>query len=229
MVLLQSWQHFARPAPESVTYDPSAATFNISLFGNLAAYTIATSEKPSNGLSLSLPLPPSNAKSPIVISALTDPQESISAASQSSRSTLSNGNVFLGYGEISVLKEYGPENFPDGGGDARWSARFGADNLVQSYRGYKQTWTGRPKTRPSLVLVKGGKSGCNTGYVSWNGATEVAAWLVSEGASKDQLKPVGQVAYRGFETSFNSGGAYVQVEAVYADRSKGARSSIVGV
>lgn len=132
----------------------------------------------------------------------------------------------MGYGQISVLKEYGPGKFPNKGGNVRWSARFGADNLVQSYRGYKQVWKGIPATEPDLVVVKGG-SGCNTAYVSWNGATEVVAWIVFEGSSQSQLSRVGQVPFKGFETSFGTGAAYVQVQPLNKDGSKGQVSAVV--
>ena len=38
-------------------------------------------------------------------------------------------------------------------------------------------------------------------YVSWNGATEVAAWQVLAGSSPDKLEPVGSAPRKGFETA----------------------------
>ena len=44
------------------------------------------------------------------------------------------------------------------------------------HRAYRGLWAGTPKTKPTVVR-KGGRL-----YVSWNGATEVAAWQVGEKA-----------------------------------------------
>ena len=117
----------------------------------------------------------------------------------------------MGYGEIAVLKEYGPKS--PSGADVRWTARFGADSLVQSYRGFKSEWHATPTTRPSLVVEKRA-SGCGKGYVSWNGATDVEAWVVYEGASVERLEEVGKVRFRGFETEFGVVEEFVQVAAV---------------
>ena len=109
------------------------------------------------------------------------------------------------------MREYGP-NDPSGS-DVRWTARFGLNNLVQSYRGFKQEWHGTPTTAPDLV-VQTGSDGCATGYVSWNGATDVDAWVVLEGPAADQLVQVSQVEYKGFETEFVVVESCVQVAAV---------------
>ena len=120
---------------------------------------------------------------------------------------------------IAVMREFGS------GGDLRWAARFGPDNVVQSYRGFKQVWHGYPTYPPSLVVEKG-KGGCFIGYVSWNGATDVYAWAVYVGDSVGDLAFVGKVRKRGFETEFQVGGAYVQVAAVDALGRIGLRSRV---
>ena len=107
----------------------------------------------------------------------------------------------------------------------RWTARFGADNLVQSYRSFKQECHGTPTTAPDLV-VDPGSGGCGAGYVSWNGATHVDGWVVFEGPSTDQLAQVGQVGYKGFETEFTVAESCVQVAAVIKSEI-GMRSNVV--
>ncbi len=114
----------------------------------------------------------------------------------------------MDYGQIAVLKEYGPNS----NSDIRWTAQFAAPNLVQSYRGFKHVWHATPTTCPDLVVEK--NSTCGVGYVSWNGATEVTAWAVYEGPTNNQLSFVGKVAYKGFETMFTVAGECVQVAAV---------------
>lgn len=110
-----------------------------------------------------------------------------------------------------MMREFGPDN--SSGADLRWSARFGPDNLVQSYRAYKQEWHAKPTTIPSLV-VEADSNGCSIGYVSWNGATDVAAWIIFEGLAEDELKQTGRVGYKGFETKFPVSERCVQVAAV---------------
>lgn len=166
---------------------------------------------PTDGLELKIALPPNKAKPPVVLEYLSDPAAPIYADSQGSTQLLDNGNIFMDFGEIAVLKEFGP-NHPSGN-DVRWTARFGADNLVQSYRGYKQQWHATPKTSPSLVVKSGRANDCPTGYVSWNGATDVSHWKIYEGPTRNSLSYVGQVGYRGFETKFTVGQACVQAVA----------------
>ena len=133
----------------------------------------------------------------------------------------------MDYGQIAVLKEFGPSD--PSGGDVRWTARFGADNLLQSYRGFKTEWHATPSTVPDLVVVESNSStGCTAGYVSWNGATDVEAWAVSEGPALDRLSPVGYVGYMGFETAFTVAEACVQVAAVVG-RLQVAKSNVVCV
>lgn len=129
----------------------------------------------------------------------------------------------MDYGQIPVMKEYGPGD--PSGGDVRWTGRFGVDNLVQSYRGFKTEWQGFPTTSPSLVLGEDG-NGCRAGYVSWNGATNVDEWVIYEGKMEDNLSYAGRIGYKGFETQFIVQYPCVQVAAkVYGEIS--AKSSVV--
>ena len=131
----------------------------------------------------------------------------------------------MGYGQIAILKEYGPNS----NSDVRYTAQFAAPNLVQSYRGFKHEWHATPTTSPDLVVEKA-KNGtaCGKGYVSWNGATDVVGWAVYEGPTKEELKFVGEVGFRGFETMFTVGGegVCVQVKAVMRKR-EGRGSAVV--
>ena len=164
--------------------------------------------EPTKGIELQLTLPPSNDSSPVVTRHLTVASEELYADSQGSYSPLlQGGNQFMGYGQIAVMREYGPA--PDGS-DLRWEARFGAKNVVQSYRAFKQEWHATPATNPDLVVQ------ANVGYVSWNGATDLTAWNVYEGTQGQQLCLAGQVAFGGFETGFNiaKSARCVQVGAV---------------
>lgn len=81
--------------------------------------------------------------------------------------------VLVGYGLNAVFTEF------DANGTVLCDAHFGADTSwergdIQSYRAYKFAWTGLPQTKPSVVLA----SDRAQIYVSWNGATEVAEWML---------------------------------------------------
>lgn len=162
-----------------------------------------------------------------VLKHLSDPSSPIYAIAAGSVTLLPNGNTFIEYGYSPVFKEFAPNGSPD----VLYSARFGVDNLVESYRGFKAEWAGYPKTKPSLFVDKDGGGGCGAGYVSWNGATGVEGWVVFEGDDEGHLERVGTVGYRGFETRFGvrRGGACVQVAAMMKGGKVGSRSDVVCV
>ena len=200
----QKWQHDARP------HHVSKSSINISYFNNDNSASDNGSH-PSTGLVLELSLPPNKSRPPKLLRYLSDPAQVVYAESQGSTQLLPNGNVLLDYGQIPLLKEYGPGPT----GKVRWTARLGLDNRVQSYRGFKQEWHAKPSSSPNLVVKPGNVSdGCATGYVSWNGATDVTAWEIWEGRSKGQLSRVNRVGYRGFETRFVVKGKCAQAVAL---------------
>ena len=90
----------------------------------------------------------------------------------------------------------------------------------ESYRVYRQSWSGRPSTPPAFAAAR--RAGTKTTvYASWNGATEVAAWRVLAGASEGALAPVGTAPRTGFETAIAlpaapAAGSYFEVQALDA-------------
>ena len=118
----------------------------------------------------------------------------LSSGSQGSVQTLSNGDVFVGWGSEPYFSEF------NAGGqllyDAHWHGSY------QSYRAYRSPWTGTPASPPAIAV--GGAASPSapvTVYASWNGATEVASWRVLAGASPTQLQPVASAPKNGFETT----------------------------
>jgi len=91
----------------------------------------------------------------------------------------------LYYGIQPLAIKIGPE------ADVRWSAQFGFPKRVQSYRMFKQRWIGRPETIPDVVVEAG------SGYICWNGATEVSAWVDFEGRDKGSLRRTRRVRRTG--------------------------------
>ena len=192
------WQHDSR------AHNVTDTSFDISYFNNYNSEN-GNGTAPTNGLLLRLPLPPSKDASPELLRHLETPDEEIYAISQGNHQLdLGNGNGFLGYGPIPLMREYGPAN---DGSDLRWEARFGTDNNVLSYRGFKNEWHATPcGWDPVLVVEKDASSAAGCGakaYVSWNGATDVEAWNVYLGGGAVGDAVAGTVAKAGFETVFD--------------------------
>lgn len=120
-----------------------------------------------------------------------DHSPQISADFEGSMQALPDGDVFLGWGELSNFSEdtaSGKQNF-----DAHFTVP------TASYRAYRFPWTGQPPGTPSLANEPGSTGQINL-YASWNGATGVTGWRVLGGAAPGTLKPLGTVAEGGFET-----------------------------
>jgi Arylsulfotransferase (ASST) len=113
------------------------------------------------------------------------------AGSQGDTQALAGGSWMVGWGEEPWMTEYGS------GGQVLFDAHLPAH--WESYRVYRQAWSGRPSTPPAFALSRAGSKA--TVYASWNGATEVASWRVLAGSTTAALAPVGSAARAGFETA----------------------------
>jgi hypothetical protein len=101
------------------------------------------------------------------------------AVDQGNAQRLPDGHFLVGWGHQPYVTEFSAL------GRTLFDLRFGQGS--DSYRAFRFPWLGRPLDRPAVV-VEG-----RTAYVSWNGATEVAAWRVAG--------PDLRVRKRGFETA----------------------------
>ncbi|MHB1468524.1 MAG: arylsulfotransferase family protein [Solirubrobacteraceae bacterium] len=129
------------------------------------------------------------------------------AGSQGSVQIESNGNVFVGWGQLPEFSEYSSS------GQLLYEGTF--TNADESYRAYRLPWIGLPSTQPSLAVVNGASG--PEALASWNGATQVVSWQLLAGPSATELKPVGSpVPDTSFQTPFptGSGGPYFAVEAI---------------
>ena len=120
---------------------------------------------------------------------------------------LEDGGVRVGWGTDGSYTEF------DKAGRVRLDARF-ADGSV-SYRALRFELDARPRGRPATWVVQNA-DGTMTIYVSWNGATGVAAWQVVAGKRKDALKPIATRRRTGFETAIGipAMSGYVSVVAL---------------
>jgi hypothetical protein len=148
---------------------------------------------------------------------LTDPSDPIHSVSQGSYQLLSevDSHVFMDYGSISKVKEF------DGDGNVVFSAQFGEDNAVASYRGFRCQWAATPFWNPSVVVDKTDSN--ITVYMSWNGATEYDNWIVysaSDNTTSSTNTKIGSGDRTGFETAVTvdiPSDQYIQVVAQQGD------------
>ena len=147
----------------------------VSIFDNAAA---PAEEPQSRALVLSLDTQRKRAK---LVHAYTHRPERVLSHFLGNVQLLGNGDVFVGWGGSAYVTEF------DRSGSIVFDARLPRGG--QSYRAFRFPWVGRPTDRPALAVRSG------VAYASWNGATEVASWRLTENGS------VGRVAPRsGFET-----------------------------
>jgi arylsulfotransferase ASST len=168
----------------------------LTLFDNEAGPAV---DDQSRGLRLDLDMKSMTAE---VVTEYLPPDDRLSE-SQGNLQQLPNGNVFIGWGSEPNYSEYAA--------DGRLMLDAAMDS-GESYRTYRTPWVAEPSAPPDLVVEDG------TAYVSWNGATEVAAWRFVAGEDAASAEPVATARRTGFETSADVGdAAYVEVEALDAD------------
>jgi hypothetical protein len=198
------WQHDARRLPDGT----------LSLFDNEAGPPMADE---SRGLILELD---EEAGEATVARELVHP-DGVLASSQGNLQMLEDGGAVVGWGSEGRVTEFGPDGtvlF-----DATWAP-------ADSYRVYRLLWTGRPATTPDVVARPLEESDAGAGeddevdvgdvevFVSWNGATEVAEWRITDADAADGEAPLATVPRSGFETRVVVGDVdTVVVEALDAD------------
>ncbi|KAB5578856.1 ASST-domain-containing protein [Coniochaeta sp. 2T2.1] len=114
-----------------------------------------------------------------------------------------SGNAILCWGDTGSFTEVDTET-----GEVALDAGFDDRLDTMLYRVYKSNWTARPLTLPALwtYSLDGPETdnSSTTGYVSWNGATEVRRWKL-HGSAQGGNGPwivVDEVSKQGFETAF---------------------------
>jgi hypothetical protein len=112
------------------------------------------------------------------------------AGSQGNMQTLPGGNWLVGWGQSPYVSEYSPS------GQVLFDAHM--PSTYESYRAYRQAWSGQPTTPPAVAVQRAGSR--VTVYASWNGASTVASWRVLSGPSPASLAPVSAAPRAGFET-----------------------------
>jgi hypothetical protein len=168
-----SWQHDARLHNNGTT---------ISLFDNEAR---AAEDESAGGESCGLVIDvdvEASRRTAKLRHAYCHPHEFLSYSQGNLQIQRDTGNVLIGWGRSAGFTEFSAE------GTVLCDARFGAAawfsfGAVTSYRVFRAEWVGYPSSNPTAVVSSG------IIYVSWNGATEVAAWSV-EGLDLDEDEDV---------------------------------------
>jgi hypothetical protein len=145
----------------------------------------------------------------------------LSAFSQGNAQALKNGDTFVGWGAVGRFSEF------DSNGNLVFDATLPSG--YDSYRAYRDDWDGRPDTPPTANAQLNG-DGTTTVHAIWNGATEVAEWLVLAGPDATSLEPAATVPWNGLDTTvtLNATPAIVEVEALDAHGHLIGESATVG-
>jgi len=187
-----SWQHDARRQPDG----------SISLFDDGSNGTPPPTEDHSRAIVLDVD--EVNFTATLRRAYGHDPL--LSAGSQGSVQALPNGDFLVGWGDQPWFTEYTAD------GDTVLDASM--PNGSFSYRAFRFEWHGRPLDRPTVVAMP--FDGVTTLYASWNGATEIADWVVLGGPAADALSPISTQPWIGFETALtiSSQPAFVAARAL---------------
>jgi hypothetical protein len=188
-----AWQHDARQQPDgTITFFDNGAT--------------PMSHPQSRAIDVRLDVQHMTAT---LVRAYEHPKPLV-AGSQGNVQELANGNLVVGWGEVSYASEFNPA------GQLLFDAHLPA--AYESYRAYRFAWSGQPTGAPAVAYVRSPSAhGGGVVYASWNGATQLASWRVLAGASPTSLAPVGAASRTGFETAISlpaAAGPYAQVQAL---------------
>jgi arylsulfotransferase ASST len=143
------------------------------------------------------------------------------AHSLGSLQMLPNGNVLVGWGSSPFVTEYTRDghvvfdaHLPHGG---------------ENYRALRQPWVGKPVTPPDAVYKR--TEGHPTVYVSWNGATEVASWLLHHGPTQSTIAAGSKTPRHSFETAVPvpTGSKYAYLSALDRHGKELGRSKVIRV
>jgi hypothetical protein len=179
------WQHDARHRPDGT----------ISVFDDGAAWFADNTgrrknESQSRGVVLDID---EGGKVVKLVRSYRHPGRRVLANAMGNFQTLPDGHALIGWGSDPTASEFSA--------DGRLIADTNLGAKHDSYRTYRFPWKGTPTDTPALAAKRDPHTGRSTLYASWNGATDVAHWLVSTGNEASKLRPLGVATRQGFETA----------------------------
>lgn len=157
-----------------------------------------------------------------LVRAYTHPDPPLLAAALGNVQLLANGDVVVGWGTTPYVSQFTQA------GRLLLDLELPAGD--DTYRATRHPFVGRPATPPSVALARL-PSGALRVEVSWNGATQVAAWRARTGPTPAELRPGASAPDAGFQTSFAIArpGRWVAVEAIDAAGHVLGRSRVLAV
>jgi hypothetical protein len=205
-----SWQHNAQPE--------AGQPDTVRIFDNGSNGSPLGLEPQSRIIDVHLDLA---AKTASLVGSVEHP-DGISAPSQGNAQRLSDGHLFVGWGQTGRVSEF------DASGNLLWDAQ--TPNGYDTYRAYRSPWVGQPDDDPTAVATRTDKHHLSVDAI-WNGATEVSRWLVLVGPHPWSLHRAGTYAWDGLDTSIDlrAQGSYVEAIALDAQGHTIGRSQAVGV
>jgi hypothetical protein len=137
----------------------------------------------------------------------------LSAGSQGNSQALDNGDTFVGWGAVPRISEF----------DERGALLFDASLPAgyDTYRAYRFEWHGRPTAAP-VATAQSNRDGTTTVHAVWNGATDVARWVVEDAGESREWSRVGSAEWNGLDTAIVVKGSPATVRVVAEDE-RGAR------
>src|SRR5262249_5342662 len=116
---------------------------------------------------------------------------------------------FIGWGSTPYFSEFSAN------GKLLFDAHM--HGSYESYRTYRQAWTGAPTSAPAVALGRAPGTP-RVVWVSWNGDTRTASWQLLGGPSPTALAPLAQTPRTGFETTLEAPApeAYLALQALDA-------------
>ncbi|KAJ5692263.1 hypothetical protein N7462_001686 [Penicillium macrosclerotiorum] len=216
-LLSMRWQHHAR-------FVPGTNETQMTFFDNHVKIT--SHEECISDCSRGLHIAINDAASPPTVQLLQEfhHPSRLQAQSQGSVQPLSPtaddiGNVFIGWGRCPTFTEHNSSGAVVM--DVQFSPWHSLEipDALDNYRAYKMNWSATPWWPPAIA-PRQNTDGDLVVYVSWNGATEVAEWIV-RGAVGYKAHNIGSVLAKsrrtGFETKLTIGQTvwrYLWAEAV---------------
>lgn len=210
-----SRQHNARYIEQNTTHTI------ISLLDNAFGWLDNPTHSHSRGLIIAL----NNHEKTVELLQHADHPNNTLSESRGSNQVLPSGNLFVCWADRARISEHSP--------DGKLLMHSFLKSKVDSYRAYKFPWVGHPKQPPnvySAAFITRKDTFTTMVYVSWNGATEVANWILYESdAHGKSLKRLKKAARRGFETNINYDGfaKYVIVEGLNQNGQALGRSRVI--
>jgi Arylsulfotransferase (ASST) len=123
------------------------------------------------------------------------PDRRILSPSQGDVQPLPGGDVMVGWGQIGEATEFAPD------GAVTYDMHLAPP--TSSYRAFRYPWHAQPLRQP-MLRATAPSDGVTHMWVSWNGATDVAAWRVLAGTSRATLRTVATYPATGFETAIDA-------------------------